>query len=234
MFNKAIRMTAEDRIKQISDSNTYKNINLISDVYNPLDFQGYENKIKKTKVKTGLDEAVLTGVCKIESTKCVLSVLDSHFFMGTMGAVVGEKICEAFEYAVRKNLPVVSFVASGGARMQEGLFSLFQMSKTAGSVMKHSEKNLLYISVITDPTLGGVSASFASLADIILIEAGTTYGFTGKRIIEDTINRKLSDTFQNEMSAMRNGAVDMIVERNEMKQIIGSILKLHTNRRFYG
>lgn len=230
MTVKISRMTAKDRVMHISDSGTFKSINVIRNIYNPMNFPGYQDKLKTLKLKTQLDEAVLTGVCTIDNTKCVLIVLDSHFFMGTMGTVVGEEISRAFEYATNEKLSVVSFSASGGARMQEGLFSLYQMAKTAGSVMQHSEKKLLYISVITDPTLGGVSASFASLADIIVIEEGSTYGFTGKRVIEDTIRIKLPEDFQSEEAAMRNGMVDIIVGRNKMKQVISSILKLHKYR----
>lgn len=221
------RLTAWERVHNICDNNTFKEINRISRYYNPIHFPGYKEKLKEAKSKTGLDEAVLTGLCRIMGNPCVLVVLDSHFMMGSMGSVAGEKICRAFELAASRKLPVVSFAASGGARMQEGLFSLFQMTKTTGAILKHNEKSLLYISVITDPTLGGVSASFASLADIILAEEGTVYGFTGRRIIQETIYKELPEEFQSAESALKNGAVDRIVTRAEMKHILGTILSLH-------
>jgi acetyl-CoA carboxylase carboxyl transferase subunit beta len=153
--------------------------------------------------------------------------MDSHFMMGSMGAVAGEKICTAFESAAARKLPVIAFAASGGARMQEGVAALAQMAKTAGAVKEHSNKGLLYISVITDPTLGGVSASFASLADVIIAEPRAVYGFTGRRIIQDTLNKNLPDDFQSSESAIKHGAIDIIVERGQLKPTLGKILKLH-------
>jgi acetyl-CoA carboxylase carboxyl transferase subunit beta len=147
--------------------------------------------------------------------------------MGSMGSVVGEKVCQAFETAMRKKLAVVAFTASGGARMQEGPMSLLQMVKTAGVVKKHSDKGLLYVSVITDPTTGGVSASFASLADIIIAEPHAIFGFTGKRIIQDTRKRELPEDFQTAESALKNGAIDMVVERGELKSELAAIFSLH-------
>jgi len=159
--------------------------------------------------------------------------MDSHFMMGSMGSVVGEKICRAFEAAIKRRLSVVAFTASGGARMQEGPLSLLQMVKTAGIVKKHSEKGLLYISVITDPTTGGVSASFASLADIIIAEPHAVFGFTGKRIIEDTIKKELPDDFQTAESALKNGAIDMVVERDRIKDELATIFSLHKRMKMY-
>lgn len=222
-----IRMTAQQRVEQLCDKDTFKTLNKINMIYDPIGFPGYNEKLQKAKLTSNLNEAALTGICKIKGTKCILIILDSHFIMGTMGTIVGEEITRAFEYAQKKKLPVISVVSSGGARMQEGLFSLYQMAKTVGAVMKHSMRRLLYISVITNPTMGGVSASFASLGDIILIEEGTIYGFTGKRVIEDIIKQSIPEGFQTEITAMKNGAVDKIVKRNEVRDIIGTILTLH-------
>ncbi|XBX10059.1 acetyl-CoA carboxylase carboxyltransferase subunit beta [Enterocloster clostridioformis] len=229
MIEKETRLTAQQRVMEICDSKSFRKLNTIKELFNPIDFPEYKNKWVNAKISTGLDEAVLTGVCTIKENKCVLIILDSYFMMGTMGTVVGEEVTRAFEYAQKRRLPVVSFVASGGARMQEGLFSLYQMAKTAGAVMKHNKLRLLYVSVITHPTFGGVSASFASLGDIILIEKGASYGFTGKRVIEDTINQHLPIEFQSDVAAMKNGAVDLIISRDEMRNTIGLILTLHRN-----
>jgi acetyl-CoA carboxylase carboxyl transferase subunit beta len=211
----------------IADVDSFKEMSSGVNFYNPLKFDGYEEKIKLAEQKTGLKEAVVTGYCSINAFPCVLIVMDSHFMMGSMGAAVGEMIYTAFETAAHKKLPVIAFTASGGARMQEGVVSLAQMAKTAGAVKKHSDKGLLYISVITDPTLGGVSASFASLADVIIAEPRATYGFTGRRIIEETINKELPEDFQSSEEALKHGAIDMIVERALLKATLGKILKLH-------
>jgi acetyl-CoA carboxylase carboxyl transferase subunit beta len=211
----------------IADEGSFKEISSGINFYNPLNFDGYDEKIKLAEQKTGLKEAVVTGCCTINTYLCMLIVMDSHFMMGSMGAAVGEKVYTAFETASYQKLPAIAFTASGGARMQEGVISLVQMAKTAGIVKKHSDKGLLYISVITDPTLGGVSASFASLADVIIAEPRATYGFTGRRIIQETINKELPDDFQSSEEALKHGAIDMIVERAQLKQTLGNILKLH-------
>ncbi|MDR1539369.1 MAG: acetyl-CoA carboxylase carboxyl transferase subunit beta [Clostridiales bacterium] len=221
------RLPASERIWMIADKESFKELHSGIHFYDPLNFKGYEERVKLAEEKTGLKEAVVTGRCSINGYPCVLIVMDSHFMMGSMGSVAGEMICAAFEYAAERKLPVITFAASGGARMQEGVASLAQMAKTAGAVKEHSDKGLLYVSVITDPTLGGVSASFASLADIIIAEPQAVYGFTGRRIIQDTIMKELPEDFQSSESAMKHGAIDMIVERDELKPVLGELLKLH-------
>lgn len=223
------RMKAPDRIALIADDGTFKEINSYFKFQDVLGFVGYSEKVEEARKRTLMNEAVMTGDCKINQQPCMLVVMDSHFMMGSMGTIVGEKICRAFEHAIKKKIPVVTFTASGGARMQEGALSLFQMAKTSGAVFRHGQKKLLFITVITDPTTGGVSASFASQADIIIAEPKAIYGFTGKRIIEETEKKKLPEDFQSAEYALKNGAVDMIVERSELKGVIGNILKLHTN-----
>ena len=222
------RLSSLERVRMITDQDSFKEFNSDVNFHNPINFEGYEKKIELEKEKTGLNEAVVTGYCTISGLECVLIVMDSYFMMGSMGSVVGEKVCRAFEAAIKRSLTVVAFTASGGARMQEGPISLIQMIKTAGVVKKHSNKGLLYISVITDPTTGGVSASFASLADILIAEPHAVYGFTGKRIIQDTIKKELPDGFQSAESALKFGAIDMVVERDQLKTVLSSILKLHS------
>ena len=227
MQNALQRLSSMERISMIADRYSFKEFNQDLKFYNPINFKGYEEKIEFERKKTGIREAVITGYGTINGYGCVLIVMDSNFMMGSMGSVVGEKVCRAFEAAIKKRLSVVAFTASGGARMQEGPVSLVQMVKTAAAVKKHSDKGLLYISVITDPTTGGVSASFASLADIIIAEPHAVFGFTGKRIIEDSIKKELPDDFQSAESALRNGAVDRVVGRDELKAELAAIFSLH-------
>ena len=181
--------------------------------------------------KTGLKDAIITGEATIRSVKCVIAIMDSRFMMASMGSVVGEKLTRAFENASAQNLPIIVFTASGGARMQEGTVSLMQMAKTSGAVARHSEKGLLYITVMTDPTTGGVTASFASLGDIILAEPKVLIGFAGRRVIEGTIKQRLPDDFQSAEFMLKNGFVDMIVERKTMRRTIAHLLKLHNTNR---
>ena len=225
------RLTSVERINMITDPDSFKEFNKDINFYDPIEFRGYKEKVEREQNKTGLNEAVVTGVCTISGNACALIIMDSHFMMGSMGSVVGEKVCRAFETAVKKKLALIAFTASGGARMQEGPLSLMQMIKTASAVKKHSIKGLLYISVITDPTTGGVSASFASLADIIIAEPHATYGFTGKRIIRESIQKELPEDFQTAESALKNGAIDMIVKRDQLKLVLAGLLKLHRRRR---
>ena len=227
MRNNLKRLTASERISETANAGSFEELNAKFETYDPLNFTDYKKKIETERLKTGLNEAVITGFCTIHHSPCVLIVMDSNFMMGSMGSIVGEKICRAFEKAMQKKLSVVAFVASGGARMQESAYSLVQMAKTSGMVKKHNNKGLLYISVITDPTTGGVSASFASLADIIIAEPSITYGFTGRRIIQETLKKELPDDFQTAESALKNGAIDMIVEREKMKSTLSDIIKLH-------
>ncbi|MFT9057571.1 MAG: acetyl-CoA carboxylase carboxyltransferase subunit beta, partial [Ethanoligenens sp.] len=195
---------------------------------NPIGFPDYEKKVEALSQKTGLREAVVTGQCRIEGEQTVIGVMDSRFMMASMGSVVGEKITRAFEYATREGLPVVLFTASGGARMQEGIVSLMQMAKTSAAVARHSDAGLLYITVMTDPTTGGVTASFASLGDIILVEPKALVGFAGRRVIEGTIHQHLPDDFQSAEFQLEHGFADAIVTRAEMKAVLGRLLRMHT------
>ena len=194
---------------------------------NPINFPEYESKLRQSSESTGLSEAIITGTATIKGSECVLGVMDSRFLMGSMGSVVGEKVARAFEYATEHNLPVVMFTCSGGARMQEGIVSLMQMAKTSGAVKLHSDNGGLYIPVLTDPTTGGVTASFASLGDIIIAEPKVLVGFAGRRVIEDTIRQRLPEGFQLAEFQQDKGFVDMIVERRKMRSVLSHLLKLH-------
>lgn len=221
------RMRAIDRIKYILDEDSFveKGIGYIT--LNPLYIEGYESKINKYKKETSLDEAYIYGFGQIYGEPCIIGVMDSHFMMGSMGSVVGEKVAKTFEYAIYKKLPVIIFTASGGARMQEGIFSLMQMAKTSSAVAKHSALGYLYVSVLTDPTTGGVTASFASLGDIILSEPNALIGFAGPRVIEQTINQKLPEGFQRAEFLMEKGFIDQVVNRKDLKKTLHQILHMH-------
>lgn len=225
------RLTAKERIEQIVDNNTWQEINANLSTLNPLDFPGYEEKINRLYFKTKLKEAVVTGIGDIYGQKAVICVMDSHFLMGSMGSVVGEKITRAVELAISKSLPLIIFTASGGARMQEGMYSLMQMAKVSAAISKLHRKGLLYITVITDPTTGGVTASFAMLGDIILSEPGALIGFAGKRVIEQTINRKLPDGFQTAEFLLEHGFIDKIVTRSKLKSTLGTLLQMHNHKK---
>jgi acetyl-CoA carboxylase carboxyl transferase subunit beta len=194
---------------------------------NPIGFPGYEGKIGALQKSCNTKDAVVTGECTIQGYPAVLGIMDSNFMMGSMGSVVGEKITRALEYGTAHKLPVIIFTTSGGARMQEGIFSLMQMAKTSAAAARHNEAGLLYISVVTDPTTGGVTASFASLGDIIIAEPGALLGFAGKRVIEDTIGQKLPERFQTAEFMQEKGFVDIIVPRNEMRTVLARLLKMH-------
>lgn len=194
---------------------------------NPLDFPGYDAKLEQARQKTHMKEAVVTATGRIKGIKVVICVMDSRFMMASMGMAVGEKITRACEYATRKRLPLIVFAASGGARMQEGILSLFQMAKTSAAVARHDEAGLLYISVLTNPTTGGVTASFASLGDITIAEPGALIGFAGPRVIEQTINQELPDGFQRAEYLKDHGFVDLICARVELRDMLASILELH-------
>ncbi len=221
------RIKASKRVKMIADEETFKEFDEKMTSLNPLNYPDYENKIQTMKEKTGLNDAVITGICKIGGFDSVLCVMDSTFIMGSMGSVVGEKITRAFEYAAENKLPIVIFTTSGGARMQEGIVSLMQMAKVSAAVAKHSDAGLLYVTVLTDPTTGGVTASFAMLGDIILAEPKTLIGFAGRRVIEQTIKQKLPEEFQTAEFLLEHGFVDKIVERENMKNVLTEILRLH-------
>lgn len=230
MNDKLERLTAIQRIQLVSDKGTFKEMSEVYPFHNPLQFSGYFEKRNRARSETGLDEAVVTGYCRIQEVPCILMVMDSYFMMGSMGSVVGEKISRGFEIASTRKLPVVCFCASSGARMQEGAYSLFQMAKTSGAARIHHKKRQLFISIITDPTLGGVSASFASLADIILAEPGVVFGFTGRRIIQNTMGKELAKGFQSAEYALDHGAIDRIVPREEMKDTLGVLLTWHKKK----
>ncbi|MFD2829095.1 acetyl-CoA carboxylase, carboxyltransferase subunit beta [Corticicoccus populi] len=195
---------------------------------NPLDFPNYEEKIEKDKEKTGLNEAVIVHEGTIDGTGVVVAIMDPRFRMGSMGSAVGEKLARAFEHAVENKLPVIVFTASGGARMQEGIVSLMQMAKVSVAIERHNQAGLLYVAYMTNPTTGGVSASFASVGDINLAETGAMIGFAGRRVIEETIKEKLPDDFQTAEFLEKHGQLDRVINRLEMKEYLGKILKMHS------
>lgn len=226
------RLTAPERIRLIADKESFHEFDADMKSLNPIDFPDYEAKQRKLRESTGLNDAAVTGECTVRGEKCVIGVMDSRYMMASMGSVVGEKITRAFEYATEHKLPVIMFTASGGARMQEGIVSLMQMAKTSGAVARHSDAGLLYITVLTDPTTGGVTASFASLGDIIIAEPKVLVGFAGRRVIEGTIKQRLPDDFQSAEFMLEHGFADMIVERKSMRRTIAHILKLHPMREY--
>ncbi len=225
------RVTAWERLSMTVDKNSFEEFDKDMKSVNPINFPQYDEKQKKIREATGLVDAVVTGVALIRGYKTVIAVMDSNYMMASMGSVVGEKITRAFEYATENDMPIVVFTASGGARMQEGIVSLMQMAKTSGAVARHSAKGLLYITVLTDPTTGGVTASFASLGDIIIAEPKILVGFAGRRVIEGTIKQRLPDDFQSAEFMLDSGFVDIIVERKRMRSVISRIFKLHNIRR---
>lgn len=221
------RVHAYRRIEMIADENSFEEWDMDLQTENPLDYKGYEEKIEKLQEKTGLREAVVTGKATILGQPAVLAVCDGRFMMASMGEIVGEKITRAVERATRQELPVIIFACSGGARMQEGIVSLMQMAKTSAALKRHSDAGLLYISVLTDPTTGGVTASFAMLGDIILAEPKALIGFAGPRVIEQTIGQKLPKGFQRSEFLLEHGFIDQIVERPKMRETLGKILEFH-------
>ena len=225
---KHFRLSARRRIKQIADEGTFKEIGKDILTKDPLNFKGYMKKVEGLKEKTKIDEAVKCGICEIERQKVVLGVMDGNFLMGSMGSAVGERITLAIETAIKKKLPLVLFCVSGGARMQEGIISLMQMAKTSSAIARLNDAGLLYISILTDPTTGGVTASFASLGDIVLAEPNALIGFAGPRVIEQTIRQKLPEGFQRSEFLLEHGFIDKIVERKDMKHTLGELIRLHT------
>lgn len=224
---KHFRLSARRRIAQIVDEGTFEEIGEEIKTKDPLQFEGYLKKVEILKEKTKIDEAVKCGICKIEGEEAVIGVMDGNFLMGSMGSAVGERITLAIETAIEKKLPLVMFCVSGGARMQEGIVSLMQMAKTSSAIAKLNKSGNLYISVLTDPTTGGVTASFASLGDIILAEPKALIGFAGPRVIEQTIKQKLPKGFQSSEFLLKHGFIDKIVERKDMKSTISKLIKLH-------
>lgn len=221
------RVHARRRIEMLADEGTFEEWDKVMPISNPLSYKGYEEKVKKLQEKTNLDEAIVTGKAKIGGISVVLGVCDSRFLMASMGENVGEKIARAVERATQERLPVVLFACSGGARMQEGIVSLMQMAKTSAALKRHHEAGQLFISVLTDPTTGGVTASFAMLGDIIIAEPGALIGFAGPRVIEQTIGQKLPEGFQRAEFLLDHGFVDMILPRQDQKHVIGRILYMH-------
>ena len=222
------RVHARRRIEMIADEGTFEEWDQNLTLSNPLNYKGYDEKVKMLQEKTGLDEAIITGKASIGGNPVVLGVCDSRFLMASMGENVGEKIARAVEKATDEQLPVVLFACSGGARMQEGIVSLMQMAKTSAALKRHSDAGLLYISVLTNPTTGGVTASFAMLGDIILAEPGALIGFAGPRVIEQTIRQKLPKGFQKSEFLLEHGFIDQIVKRKNMKETLTKILKMHS------
>lgn len=219
--------TARERIESVLDRNTFHEYWSDLYSYNFLGFPEYEDKLEKARVTTHEKENIITGIGAIKNCKCVMIFFEPNFLTGTMGVVAGEKIARAFKLAIKKKLPVISISASGGVRLQEGVIALMQMAKTTAMVSKHNEKGLLYISVISNPTLGGVTASFVSLADIIVGEKGALYGFTGKRIIEATTHEKIPHNFQTVEYAKNCGMIDLICNKENLRDILGQLLNLH-------
>ena len=221
------RMHIGKRLDLIIDKDTYERFNYNIDTTNPLDLEDYPKKLKALREKTGLEEAVACGTGNIHGEKVVICIMDSGFLMGSMGIVVGEKITYAIEQAIAKKLPLIIFCVSGGARMQEGIISLMQMAKTTTALSKLNEAGLLYISVLTDPTYGGVTASFASLGDIVLAEPHAMIGFAGPRVIEQTIGEALPEGFQTAEFLLEHGFIDKIVEREQLKDTIYQLIQYH-------
>ncbi|MBB4824248.1 acetyl-CoA carboxylase carboxyl transferase subunit beta [Sporosarcina luteola] len=222
------KMTAWERVECLFDEGTFVSMDDHLKTENPLQFPSYTEKVKSDAEKTGLNEAVLTGIGRINGCEAAVAIMDAHFRMGSMGSVVGEKITRVVEKATELRLPVIIFSASGGARMQEGILSLMQMAKTSVALKRHADRNLLFISVMTYPTTGGVSASFASVGDINLAEPKALIGFAGRRVIEQTVREKLPSDFQTAEFQLTHGQLDAVVHRGSMKDTLFKIVRLHT------
>ena len=222
-----LRINAHTRINLIFDPDSFVAIGEGIKETNPLSFEGYEEKIKKAKKTSGSSEAVITGFGKINGIRVACAIMDSFFMMGSMGTVVGEKITNLIELAIENKLPLIIFTTSGGARMQEGIFSLMQMAKISAALAKFDEAGLLYITVLTDPTTGGVTASFAMEGDIILSEPGALVGFAGRRVIEDTIKETLPEDFQKAEFLLEKGFIDAIIDRRDLRRKLYRILSMH-------
>ena len=225
--NHYFRLGAFERIAMICDEDSFNEFGKDIETEVGLDFPNYKEKLDKSMKKSKLKEGVITGEGRINGINSIIAVMDSNFMMGSMGTVVGEKITQAVERAIEKELPLIIFTASGGARMQEGILSLMQMAKVSSAIARLNETGLLYVTVLTDPTTGGVTASFAMLGDIIISEPGALIGFAGRRVIEGTIKQSLPDNFQTAEFLLENGFIDKIVKRSELKSTLGDILMLH-------
>ena len=227
------RVHAKHRLEMVADAGSFEEWDRGLCTRNPLQYKGYEEKIRLMQEKTGLEEAVVTGRAKIGGKEVALGVCDSRFIMASMGEVVGEKITRMVERATEEKLPVILFACSGGARMQEGITSLMQMTKTAAALKKHSDAGQLYISVLTNPTTGGVTASFAMLGDVILAEPNALIGFAGPRVIEQTIGQKLPKGFQRSEFLLEHGFIDAIVEREHLKKVLFQLIDLHEQKKIF-
>lgn len=221
------RISAQERLALTIDMGTFLEMFKGIETQDPLNFPDYRKKLTLMREKTGLDEAVVTGTALIKGEKVVLGIMDSNFIMASMGTVVGEKITRLFEFATAEKLPVVLFTASGGARMQEGIMSLMQMAKISAAVKRHSNAGLFYLTILTDPTTGGVTASFAMEGDIILAEPQSLVGFAGRRVIENTVREDLPEDFQKAEFLLEHGFVDAIVKRRELPDMIARLVRLH-------
>jgi acetyl-CoA carboxylase carboxyl transferase subunit beta len=221
------RLTWQERLVLIADEGSFTEFDAGMTSKNPIGFPNYETKIAQLQRDCETREAVVTGECGIQGYRIIIGIMDSRFMMASMGSVVGEKITRAFEYGAAQQRPVLLFTASGGARMQEGIFSLMQMAKTSGAVAQHSRAGQLYITILTDPTTGGVTASFASLGDIIMAEPRALIGFAGKRVIQDTIGQALPENFQSAEFIHDHGFADMIVHRKDMRGMLSRVLRMH-------
>ena len=225
--NHHFRIGSRKRIEMISDKDTFSEIDADFVSKNIIDFPGYDEKLESSKRRSGEKDSVVCGTCKIDGIETVVISMTAEFMMGSMGTVTGDKITRAFEYAVDNGLPVIAFTVSGGARMQEGILSLMQMAKTSGAVKMHSDAGLLYITVLTDPTSGGVTASFAMEGDIILAEPGALIAFAGPRVIEQTIRQKLPKDFQTAEFLQEKGFVDKVVDRRYLRETLANLLRIH-------
>ena len=221
------RISAQERLALTIDMGTFLEMFKGIETQDPLNFPGYRKKLTLMREKTGLDEAVVTGTALIKGEKVALGIMDSNFIMASMGTVVGEKITRLFEFATDEKLPVVLFTASGGARMQEGIMSLMQMAKISAAVKRHSNAGLFYLTILTDPTTGGVTASFAMEGDIILAEPQSLVGFAGRRVIENTVREDLPEDFQKAEFLLEHGFVDAIIKRRELPDMIARLVRLH-------
>lgn len=225
------RISAQERLAITVDEGSFDELFTGLETKDPLKFPQYVEKLALAREKTGLDEAVLTGKALIRGQKVALAIMDSNFIMASMGTVVGEKLTRLFELAIAEKLPVVIFTASGGARMQEGIMSLMQMAKISAAVKRHSNAGLFYLTVLTDPTTGGVTASFAMEGDIILAEPQALIGFAGRRVIETTVREDLPEDFQRAEFLLDHGFVDAIVKRTELADVIANLVKFHGGAR---
>lgn len=229
-----MKITAHERLRQVLDEGSYKELDKRLRLKEVPAFPGYGEKLEKLQKTTGLQEAVVCGTGKINGYPLVVCVMDSNFFMGSMGSVVGEKITRAIEYATSKKLALLIYTTSGGARMQEGILSLVQMAKTSAALARHQAADLLYISYLTHPTTGGVSASFAMLGDIILSEPHCLIGFAGKRVIASTVKEELPDDFQKAEFVLEKGFIDRIVERKDARKVLSQLLMIHGGNAYAG